>query len=357
LADLSHALDDPSFVTRLDPGGMLGYTERFPGQVREAVEIGFQAEIPTLEMRPGVAVLTGLGGSAAGGDFVRSLFEASGAVPFLVNRDYHVPHHLGLGDLVFCSSYSGNTEETLSAYADARTRGCRLMAVTSGGRLAEDAARDGVPVARVPGGQPPRTALGYMTMPVMVACERLKLIPPQPYEKAAQVLDGCGERWGVSMPTERNEAKQVALALHGKLAVIYGLGSWQGALANRWKGQINENAKNLAFCNALPEMNHNEILGWTGASEQGVAGWVVVTLEDGSESAKMKARARVSRELIGSQAQFVSARAVGDSHLERMLSLAYMADFVSLYLAALNAVDPEKIDAIDKLKSALSGVA
>src|SRR5438445_2737360 len=123
---MSHSLDDRSFVTRLDPKGMLALTEDFPAQCRRALAIARSAKLPRLEAMPSVAVLAGMGGSAAGGDFARATFEAEGTCPFLVNRDYRLPHFVGLGDLVFVASYSGDTEETLSAYAEAKGRGSRI---------------------------------------------------------------------------------------------------------------------------------------------------------------------------------------------------------------------------------------
>lgn len=353
---MAHQLDDRSFVTRLDPKEMLRLTEEFPQQCRRALEIARGVEMPLLENRPSLVMLTGLGGSAAGGDFAKALFEANGAAPFLVNRDYNLPNFLGLGDLVFAASYSGNTEETISAYADAKKAGAKIICVTSGGKLAEMAREDNNTLIQIPGGQPPRTALGFMLIPVLVACEKLKLIPEQDYEAAFALCEKMVSEWSVSSPAEKNQAKQIAADLHGAVGVIYGLGSWQGIVANRWKGQINENAKNLAFPNTYPELNHNEILGWVKAGEQGVSRWVGIVLEDGSETAKMQTRAKVSEGLIGDTARFHHVRAEGSTLLEKMLSLTFFGDFVSIYLAALNGVDPENIDSINVLKSELSKI-
>ena len=170
---MANPLDDSSFVTRNDPKGMLALTAAFPEQCRKAREIADAFELPKLDFEPSLVMLTGLGGSAAGGDFVRALFEAFGAAPFSVNRDYLLPHFTSPETLLFVVSYSGNTEETLAAYADGKKKGCSMIAVTSGGRLAEIAKADGVPVIIVPGGQPPRTALGYLLVPVIVICQRL----------------------------------------------------------------------------------------------------------------------------------------------------------------------------------------
>lgn len=353
---MAHPLDDFAFVTRNDPKGMLALTAAFPEQCRKAREIADAFELPSLDFEPSLTMLTGLGGSAAGGDFVRALFEAFGQVPFVVNRDYFLPQFAGAETLVFVVSYSGNTEETLSAYADAKQKDCNIVAITSGGRLAELARADGVPLLLVPGGQPPRTALGYLLVPVIVLCERFGLLPDQAYEQAFAVLDLCAKKWGPDSPFESNEAKALADAMQAKMIVLYGLGGWQGVVAGRWKAQINENAKVHAFAHSFPELNHNEILGWVAAGLQKVPGWSVVLLKDGSEAPKIQARAKITSELIGSQASFQEAYAQGVSLLERMLSLTFLGDWVSLYLAALNDVDPENIDWLNHLKSELAKV-
>jgi len=354
---MPHPLDDRDFVTRVDPKAMLGLTEGFPSQCRQAREIALNADLPELSSSPGLTMLTGLGGSAAGGDFARAIFEHEGETPFLVNRDYHLPHFVRNGDVVFVASYSGNTEETLSAYAEASRAGARIVAVTSGGELADQARRDSHSVIRIPGGQPPRTALGYMMIPVLVSSERLGLIPKQDFEAALSLLERNLTAWTVEAPFETNPTKRLALALHRKLAVIYGLGGWQGVVAGRWKGQINENSKNLAFPNAFPELCHNEVLGWVGAGDQGVAEWVGVLLEDGTESNKMKARAAIVEGLLRPVAEFHHVRTEGETLLEKMLSLTFFGDFVSIYLAALTGVDPEDMTWLIQMKEGLAGVA
>ena len=349
-------LDDRQFVTLHDRHGMLGIYEGFPDQCRSALKIGREAFLPRLSPEPRLVCLTGMGGSAAGGDIAKALFDAYADVPFIVNRDYHLPHYVRSDSLVFCVSYSGNTEETLSAYRDAQVAGATVIAITSGGRLAQLAKKDGIPLLEVPAGLAPRAALGSMLIPLLLACQRLDLIPEQDFEAAFDLLDACAsKKWAVGV-SGSNVAKELAEACHRKLIVLYGLGGWQGAVANRWKGQINENSKVMAFANTYPELDHNEILGWVGSGDQGVKEFVGILLQDGGESAKMKARAQVSSEIIGEKCRFVDAFAEGTSLLERILTLTHIADYVSLYLAALNGVDPENIDAIDQLKIALSGI-
>lgn len=345
-------LDSVDFVLRNDPKGMYALTVAFPDQCAEALRIASGVKLPPAN--PDLVLLTGLGGSAAGGDFTKALFDESGQVPFIVNRDYHLPAYVGANTLVFATSYSGNTEETLSAYSEAKDRGAKIIVVTSGGKIGALAQADGFPVITIPGGQPPRTALGFMLMPVVHACIQMGLLPAQDFSAFDAILKKSVEESKIEVPFERNPAKQIAAAIHGKLAVLYGLGSWQGLVANRWRGQINENAKNLAIFNVFPELNHNEILGWVKADEQGINQYAGVLLEDGTESAKMKKRFEVTEGLIKDRCPFDRVRPLGTTLLEKAVSLALTGDFVSLYLAALNDIDPENIDSINLLKSELS---
>ena len=347
-------LDDPAFSSRLDPRGIYDLAVGFPGQCLEALRIAEAAPIPFSGEGVQLVVITGLGGSAAGGDFTRALFEAEGRVPCLVNRDYEVPHYVGVDSLVFVTSYSGNTEETLSAYADARRRGARIIAVTSGGELARRAEFDGVPVVTIPGGQPPRTAMGYMLVPVLVAAARLSLLPAQDILGAAAHTEAKLDGWRRETPFASNEAKQLAAYLHGAMGVVYGLGGWQAVVANRWRGQLNENAKQIVLTHVFPELNHNEIIGWEGASRLGVNRWAMLILEDGLERDRMRLRADVTERIVGSATDVRRVRADGPTLLARMLSLASLGDFVSLYLAALNGEDPYLIESIDEIKDALS---
>ncbi|MBX3119805.1 MAG: bifunctional phosphoglucose/phosphomannose isomerase [Fimbriimonadaceae bacterium] len=353
---MAHILDDRDYLLRNDPKGMYRLTCEFPDQCRKALDIAQKTTLQPLKFDPSFVVLSGLGGSAIGGDFLSAIIEDQGSVPFQVNRDYSLPNCVDSGTLLIASSYSGNTEETLSAYAIAKAKGATILATTSGGKLAELARADGFDVIQIPGGQPPRTALGYSLVPALVAAESFRLIPPQPFAETIAGLEEVVRSCAVEVPFEQNQAKQIAAQLHGKLSVIYGLGSWQGVVAYRWKGQINENAKNMTFSARFPELNHNEVLGWVKATDQGVGQWVVVVLKDGTESAKMQARGKITLDLIGDRAEHIVVQAKGDSLLEKALTLTLLGDFVSLYLATLNDVDPENIDWLNHLKGELANI-
>ena len=347
-------LDQPGFVTRNDPRGMYDLATGFPEQLRAALRIAEAATLPVPAEGTRLVVVTGLGGSAAGGDFARALFEAEGRVPCLVNRDYALPHFVGVETLVFATSYSGNTEETLAADADARRRGARIIVVTSGGELARRAEADGVPSIGIPGGQPPRTAMGFMLVPVLVAASRLGLLPTQDVAGAASHCEAIMRGWRHEEPSAGNEAKQLASFLHGAMGVLYGLGGWQSVVASRWRGQVNENAKQIVLTHAFPELNHNEIIGWEGAGRIGVQRWATLILEDGGELDRMRLRADVTERLLGGVTAVRRVRATGPTLLARMLGLALLGDFVSLYLAALNGQDPFRIDSIDRIKDELA---
>ncbi len=350
---MSINLNDRATMTELDPHGMLRLTEEFPDQCRKALAIAQQVVQPPLLVEPTFAVLTGLGGSAAGGDFVRAIFENEGSVPFQVNRDYHLPHYVGPRTLVFCASYSGNTEETLSAYDDAVRAGAQVICVTSGGELLARAQRDGFTAYVVPGGQPPRTALGWMMIPVLLACERLGLIPSQSFEVAFDAIADLGRE--LTVGGSNAAARDLAEELHGKVPIIYGLGLWPTLIANRWRSQINENSKSLAFFNGYPELNHNEILGWVNGNRQH-ARFTGILLADSDSGMKLNTRASVTASLIGETCEFHRVQAAGGSLLEKLLRLTFFGDFVSIYLARLYKADPENIDSINTLKAELAKV-
>jgi glucose/mannose-6-phosphate isomerase len=355
MAHLNVNLDEAGLLLKADPFGMMALTLDLPAQCEEAIRRAEQWNLPALKARPGNILVTGLGGSGIGGDYLRVLFEAQGNLPVIVNRDYTLPAFVNSETLVFAVSYSGNTEETLASYAHARESGAQVMTVSSGGELEANAHRDGVPHLKVPGGQPPRTALGYLFMPLAVMCERWGLLPnlSEARTHTLRRLVQRRELWGPNNPTSNNPAKQLATALYGQIPLFYGTGGYRAIVATRWKGQFNENAKVHAFANTFPELNHNEILGWVLAKQQ-ADNLSVIALRTHEESVKIQTRVRVTRQLVGESAQWHEVYAEGTTVLEQLMDLTFLGDFVSLYLSFLNGVDPQNIDYINHLKSELS---
>lgn len=354
-------LDDPAAMRARDAHDIMALTTGFAAQCRDGARIGAEFAVRGSVARRPVAnvVVTGLGGSAIGGDLLRSMMDAGGDVPLVVNRDYDLPAFVSPDTLVIAASYSGNTEETLSAYAQARARRAQMVCVTSGGELAARAEADRVPVCRIPGGQPPRTATGYMFFPMLAIVGGAALLDRSldaDVEEALGVLDRLAAAYGPDAPTASNPAKQLALALFGRVPVIYGSQGYRGVVANRWKGQFNENAKEHAFANAFPEQNHNEILAWTLCRRQAPR-WSVVYLRDPEEreaAPRIARRVEVTKRIIGRAAEQHEVWAEGSSLLARMFSLFTLGDFVTVYTAYLNGVDPTDIGSIDRLKAELA---
>lgn len=353
----SHSvLDDIVAVRHLDPSNILQLTADFPIQCRTAYEIGEKFAQKGLVRKRAInnIVLTGLGGSAIGGDMLRVMVEEYGDIPMIVNRDYTLPGFVGKETLVICASCSGGTEETLSAYSQARARNAQIVCITSGGELAERANKDGIPVCFIPGGQPPRTETGFMFFPLLSLLAHLGLFSrsiSDDIEETLQLLVELNKAYSMEVAVEKNVAKQLATQLDGRIPVIYGSQGYRGVVAIRWKCQFNENAKEHAFANVFPEQNHNEIQAWKKCRKQAPR-WFLVYLRDPAETVtlpRIARRVEVMKKLAGRTPSY-EAWAQGESLLAKMFSLFYLGDYVSIYAAFLNDIDPTNIDSISRLK-------
>jgi glucose/mannose-6-phosphate isomerase len=348
-------LDQPDRWKPIDPNSMYSLVESFPEQIKAASLVEGSGALPDIE-NVSALVVTGLGGSAIGGDLARSIIGRNLKIPFLVSRDYDLPSFVGRSTLVMACSYSGNTEETLSAYQQARDAGATVVCITSGGQLESLAQTDGFPIFRLPGGLPPRAALGHSLVTLLVALEKLQIIPSvkKPIEEAIELLGSLSARYGVSSCESENRAKTMATALSGKIVAIYGSSGVMDAVAFRWRTQIEENAKNLALHQSVPEMNHNELVGWV-YPEEVLKRVGVVLLRDKGDHPQVQRRFDLTAELVARKAGIVhEVWSEGDSLLSRILSTLYLGDFVSLYMAYLNKVDPTPVEVIDYLKKELA---
>ncbi len=320
--------------------------KRFPEQLEEAMAIGRK-----VALKPPVHVIwniivTGLGGSGIGGNLTRELAAGGLQVPFLVNKNYHIPAFTGEHTLVIASSYSGNTEETLSAAEEALRAGAQIVCVTSGGKLVEWAASNGLDTIRIPGGMPPRSCLGYSFVQQMYILRGLRLWDHdfEPELKAAiQMLKKEQE-------AIKKAAEDLAVKLEGFIPVIYATTAYEAA-AIRMRQQLNENAKMLCWHHVIPEMNHNELVGWRGERHN----MAVVMLRGEDDFARNRQRMELIREDIERcGASVYDVVAEGRSRLERTLFLIHLIDWASLHLSRLNGVDVMEVAVIDKLKAALA---
>jgi glucose/mannose-6-phosphate isomerase len=358
----SSCLDDLAFIREADPADFLGSVEALPDQMRQGARLGREAErLPDGSDVLGVAVL-GMGGSGISGDICRAVLGGSSPVFWQTVKGYELPAWVGRRTLVFAVSYSGNTEETLEALEAALRRGARVVAVASGGRLIERAASLGLPVIRVPGGLQPRAAVGYLTMPLLVICERLGLGPgmTSSIAEAAGRLEARVGEYGRDSPISLNPAKRLALRLLAVAPLVYGSQGLAEVAAYRWKCELNEVAKVPAACNVFPELNHNEVVGW-GPEEQsegspggGSARPGLIVLRHDGEHPRVARRIEVTLSMLKSSFAWTEqVRAGGSSVLARLLDLSYLGDFTSTYLALARRVDPTPVEVIERLKRAL----
>ena len=238
-------LDDPREIRRRDSQDMLGYLGRFDRQLDQALQIGNQVDLPSIPAGVRSVTVSGMGGSAASGDFLQMVLGRELKVPLWVNRNYGAPGFVGPDTLSLLCSYSGNTEETVSAFRAAHAAGAPIVCISSGGTLARLAREHGHPWARIPGGQPPRSALGFLSFPCLAILSRLSLIPGRDRE-LAQCLEWVRDRiraYGPDQAASTNPAKQAARVLHGRIPFVYGSQDRLELAARRWCGQFAENGK------------------------------------------------------------------------------------------------------------------
>jgi glucose/mannose-6-phosphate isomerase len=295
-----------------------------------------------------------MGGSAAGGDLLAACASDRLDVPLIVHRGYGVPAAAGHESLVVACSYSGDTAEVLSAVDAAAARGAAIVAVTAGGALAARAQAAGWPLVRLPGGLMPRMALGYLFLPCLEVLRGagLELASAAEVAEALTVVEALGRELEPERATAGNEAKRLALAIHGRLPAIYG-GPTTGAAAYRWKTDIEENAKTFALAGALPEMNHNEIEAWHGPDAQRMQ---MVLLRDADEPPEIARRFTLLRDIAGPAAGGISEiPARGAGRVARLLSLVCLGQWTSYYLAILRGVDPWEVPRLDELKRRMRG--
>jgi glucose/mannose-6-phosphate isomerase len=339
-------------IERVDPQGMLGDVLGQVLQLGDALWRVQSAGLRKHDLAGGLAVC-GMGGSAIGGDLALAILGDRATRPLRTVRDYALEPWAGSDTLVLCASYSGDTEETLACFEAAGIVQAPRIAVTTGGKLAELARAEGVPVIGVPSGMLPRAAVLYMTVAVLecaALCGAATSLHTE-VDSATKLLERLVEEWGPDSPPD-SDAKALATQLQGTVPVIVGSGS-TNAPARRWKAQLNENASLPAFASELPEADHNEISGWARGAE--LAPLAAVFLGDSDLHPRVRRRIELTAEEVersGAKAIIVESR--GETRLERVLSLVLLGDLVSVYLAALDGVDPSAMELIDRLKAALS---
>ncbi len=347
-------LDAHDQFARLDPHGMLTRIGELPQQCEHGWSLALQLSLPNEYRQPGQIVLLGVGGSAIGGDLLRTLVMQDCPVPIVVHRDYSLPAFVDRDTLVVVSSYSGNTEEALVGFEAATQRAARVMAITTGGELARRAHERGLPVWTFDYQAQPRAALGYSLTFLLGALQHLELVS----DKSADVAEATAvmRQWQSqikeSVPEAENPAKQMARRLHRRLPVVYAA-EHLSEVGRRWKGQFNENSKSWGVFDVLPELDHNTVVGYPlppGLSRLAH----VVLLTSPLNHPRVLLRFDITRELLQRHGYaYDMIEAHGQSRLAQVLSAIHFGDYVSFYLAMLNGVDPWAIGNIEFVKSRL----
>ncbi|HUJ84368.1 MAG TPA: bifunctional phosphoglucose/phosphomannose isomerase [Candidatus Acidoferrales bacterium] len=348
----SSVLDDVENIRAVDRSGMIDFCLNSAKIYSEAKVLADEIKVNYLE--PENIVISGMGGSGIGGDLLKDWAKKQTSVPIEVNKDYELPEYAGEKTLVFITSYSGDTEETLNAFLDALKRKCMIFCVSSGGALLENAERLGVPYVRVPSGMPPRAALPYMFVPLLIYMERAGLVEGVSKElfEAMPLLKKISQENAPDKPTVENYAKALAMNIGKTSPVIYGFGIYRG-VALRFKQQFNENSKIPAKSDVFSELNHNEIVGWERAEELGEC-FSAIFLRENDEPAAIQSRIEITKELVEQAGVgVIEIEAQGKSGLARMLSTILVGDFTSVYLSVLRGVDPTPVKTVNYLKDTL----
>ncbi len=343
-------LDDLKLIHQRDAEDALGIAEKQSGQLLHAFEVQGNVSFENVYN----VVYAGMGGSALAADLIATWPGI--AVPFQVVRDYELPPYVDGDTLVIVASYSGNTEETLSALEAAETAGAQIAVIAGGGKLHDHAVEKGYPLLVLPKAAQPRYAMLYnfrALLDVLVLAGLLdasKIIPA--LEQAAAKLAESAAAWRPDVPTSQNPAKQLAQELIGKSVVVYG-GPKMYPAAWKWKIGCNENAKHVAWAGRYPEFNHNEFLGWSKQPTD--KPYAVIDLRSDLEHPRVQKRFEVSARLLsGMRPEPYVVQAEGDTILEQLLWTMVFGDFVTIYLGILNGLNPAPVELIETFKKELN---
>jgi len=335
--------DLASRLGAVDSGGQLDAALSLPDFLRDAIWRAGSAGIEPIEASG--LIVCGMGGSAIGGDLAAAALGSRLGKPLDVVRGYGVPAWTPPDRAILCSSYSGNTEETIACYAAAEAVGAQRIVATTGGAIGDAARSDGVPVIGMPAGLQPRAAVGYT---FAIAAEVAALVGAGPAIRTE--IDSSASHLESARESLLALAADVAGRIHGSVPLLYGCGLTT-PVAYRWKCQVNENAKLPAFGHSIPELDHNEIVGWAGAE---AGAFSAVLLEDKDQHPRERRRFDLTAELIADRARdVVRIETEGETRTERLLWAVMLGDLVSLELAAREAVDPTPVDLIEDLKDRL----
>ncbi len=348
-------LDNPQNYKGPGVEEILGHLRQFPEQCRRAWEQALRLDLPQDYREIDKVVILGIGGSAIGGEIASRLVLTESKVPVWVHRDYNLPVIPDDKTLVIASSYSGNTEETLSGFTQSLETPAKKIVITTGGRLKQLAEDNNIPGFIIDYKAPPRMAFPHSFIPLVGIFQKLGLLEDKTadIEEMLEILRKLRGEYIETAPLVSNQAKQLATKLRGHIVVVYG-GGVQSAVARRWKAQFNENGKTWAFFELFPELNHNTVVGYRFPSE--MKGKIfVVLLRSALLHPRILRHYEATTGLLAREGiKHESVAAEGKSALAQVMSLVLLGDYLTCYLAVLNGADPASLDAVDFVKSYLA---
>ena len=341
-----------------DHSGFIKFLKEFPDHPKKAKKIADTATLSVDANGIDQLILAGMGGSAISGELIGGYLREELSVPVTVHRSYGLPNHVTDKSLVMVLSYSGNTEETISAMEAAIKRKSRIIALSTGGTVKELCDAHSISYVPLPTGYPPRQALGYIFFILLNLMERLELASSQKSQikETTTLLREELEQYNPETTFGNNLANHIAQSIYHAVPVVYGGSHFLSGVVTRWRNQFHENSKSLAFSNMFPELNHNEIVGWETFPDV-AKHFRVIFLRDVEESSRVKKRIEITKEILKERnVLFGEIFSQGESRLARIFSLIYVGDWASYYLAMLNEKDPINIDSIDLLKNRLNEI-
>jgi glucose/mannose-6-phosphate isomerase len=341
-----YVLDDLKYIHQFDKSDALGFVAKQPAQLAHSFGI------KPFETKPKNVVFSGMGGSALIAELALTWPQLD--VPFVISKSYGLPRFVDEDTLVVSASYSGNTEETLAALVKAEEAGAQVAVIAHGGKLAEKARSSNFRLATLPECPQPRTGIFYAYRALVEILVAAELVGPEriaELEAVVKPLESACEQWSPVVPQDKNFAKQLALEMMGRTPVFFA-GTLMYPAAYKWKIDANENAKNTAWCNVVPEFNHNEMIGWSSHPED--KPFTIIDLLSAHEHPRVLKRFEIADRLLsGKRPKAISVSAVGDSPLEHLLYLVLLGDFATTYLAMLNHVDPTPVALVERFKKEL----
>lgn len=350
---IENILDDREKFYKIDKSRMISHVDNFADMAKEAVNISESTNLDFSKNDFNKIVIAGMGGSAISADIANSILANKLNVPIFIIRNYDVPRFADSKTLFIIISYSGNTEEALSVYKEAVSTGGKIVAITSGGELEKLSISNKNPAVKIPGGLPPRAALPYLLFPLFKIFDKLNVVQgiDSQIKDAVKTLETIKKDYCID--NSKNTAKKLAYELKKKVPIVLGSILCTDAAALRWKTQFNENSKTTALFNIFPELNHNELVNLASLDKEDNI-FSLIILRDNLEKDRIRLRIDSTKEILKNSFPIISEFfATGETALARMLSLIYLGDYASVYLAVLKNIDPTPVVPIDLLKKEL----